>query len=65
MPNPLFYERQRRRFSTWNVPRFLYSYDETLTGDLILPRGLEPTLRRLVDDAVFATTAKSGFEPES
>lgn len=51
MPNPLFYERQRRRFSTWNVPRFLCSYDETLTGDLILPRGLEPTLRKLVEDA--------------
>lgn len=51
MPNPLFYERQRRRFSTWNVPRFLRSYDETLTGDLILPRGLEPTLRKLIENA--------------
>src|ERR1019366_6231712 len=30
MPNPLFYERQRRRASPWNVPRFLGSYDETL-----------------------------------
>lgn len=51
MPNPLFYERQRRRFSTWNVPRFLRSYDETLEGDLILPRGLTPALQRLVEDA--------------
>jgi hypothetical protein len=32
MPNPEFYERQRRRASTWNVPRFLRSYDETLDG---------------------------------
>jgi hypothetical protein len=29
MPNPLFYERQRLRMSTWDTPRFLRSYDET------------------------------------
>jgi len=46
MPNPLFYERQRRRASTWDTPRFLRSYDETLAGDLVLPRGL---LRQLGD----------------
>ena len=45
MPNPVFYERQRRRVSTWDTPRFLRSYDETLTGELILPRGL-PDRRR-------------------
>src|SRR5262245_56296688 len=39
MPNPLFYERQRRRISTWGVPRFLQSFDETPDGGLILPRG--------------------------
>ncbi|NMM24603.1 MAG: DEAD/DEAH box helicase family protein [Phycicoccus sp.] len=49
MPNPLFYERQRRRASTWNVPRFLRSYDETLEGDLILPRGLLDTLTNLIE----------------
>jgi superfamily II DNA or RNA helicase len=48
MPNPTFYERQRRRASTWNVPRFLRSYDETLTGDLILPRGLLDRLDSLI-----------------
>ncbi|MDP9428757.1 MAG: hypothetical protein M3Q47_07740 [Actinomycetota bacterium] len=37
MPNPAFCERQRRRASTWGVPRFLRSYDETLAGDLVLP----------------------------
>ena len=26
MPNPAFYDRQRRRFSTWGIPRFLHSY---------------------------------------
>ena len=37
MPNPVFYERQRRRASTWDVPRFLRSFDETLDGHLLLP----------------------------
>lgn len=51
MPNPLFYERQRRRLSTWDVPRFLRSYDETLDGGLVLPRGLFETLAALVEQA--------------
>jgi superfamily II DNA or RNA helicase len=51
MANPIFYERQRRRASTWDTPRFLCSYDETLTGDLILPRGLLDRLRVLVEEA--------------
>ena len=51
MPNPAFYERQRRRASTWDTPRFLRSYDETLTGDLILPRGLLDRLTALVEQA--------------
>jgi type III restriction/modification enzyme restriction subunit/TOTE conflict system primase-like protein len=48
MPNPIFYERQRLHASTWNVPRFLLSYDEMLDGSLVLPRGL---LDRLADVA--------------
>ena len=44
MRNPLFYERQRMRASTWNVPRFLHSFDETIDGGLILPRGLIDTV---------------------
>ena len=51
MPNPVFYERQRRRASTWDTPRFLRSYDETLTGDLVLPRGLQDRLTALVEQA--------------
>lgn len=51
MPNPAFQERQRQRRSTWNLPRFLCSYDETLEGDLILPRGLLPLLEELVVSA--------------
>jgi superfamily II DNA or RNA helicase len=51
MPNPVFYERQRRRASTWDTPRFLRSYEETLTGDLLLPRGLQDRLTALVEQA--------------
>ena len=48
--NPEFYDRQRRRQSTWNVPRFLRSYDETLDGQLLLPRGLLDSVVKLVSD---------------
>ena len=51
MPNPLFYERQRRRASTWDTPRFIRSYDQTLDGDLVLPRGLAERLRTLIQQA--------------
>jgi superfamily II DNA or RNA helicase len=51
MHNPLFYERQRMRASTWNVPRFLHSFDETIDGGLILPRGLVDTVAALAEEA--------------
>ncbi|WP_460699115.1 TOTE conflict system archaeo-eukaryotic primase domain-containing protein [Nocardia thraciensis] len=51
IPNPEFYARQRARRSTWDTPRFLRSYDETLDGDLILPRGLLPLLTTLIESA--------------
>jgi superfamily II DNA or RNA helicase len=51
MPNPLFYERQRRRISTWGVPRFLQSFDETFDGGLLLPRGLAETVTALAGQA--------------
>jgi superfamily II DNA or RNA helicase len=51
MTNPLFYERQRLRMSTWDTPRFLRNYDETLDGGLILPRGLQDTVASLVEQA--------------
>lgn len=47
MPNPAFYERQRRRHSTWGVLRFLHSFDETLDGRLVLSRGLADLLVRI------------------
>ena len=54
--NPEFDERQRHRRSTWDVPRFIRSYDETLEGDLVLPRGLMDVVTALAED-VGATTA--------
>ena len=49
--NPEFDARQRARRSTWDTPRFLYSYDETADGDLVLPRGLHNLLADLVVSA--------------
>ncbi|HTY26849.1 MAG TPA: DEAD/DEAH box helicase family protein, partial [Mycobacterium sp.] len=49
--NPEFDIRQRARRSTWDTPRFLYSYDETPEGDLVLPRGLHPLLTELIESA--------------
>jgi hypothetical protein len=51
MKNPLFYERQRLRISTWGLPHFLYSFEETLDGGLILPRGLTDKVSSLVEQA--------------
>ena len=51
MKNPLFYERQRLRISTWQVPQFLRSFEETLDGGLILPRGLADKVTALIEQA--------------
>lgn len=48
--NPVFFEKQRLRFSTWNTPRFIFCGE--LEGDtLLLPRG---TLDRCLDDLKLA-----------
>lgn len=49
--NPEFDARQRARRSTWDTPRFLCSYDETVDDDLVLPRGLLELVTNLVDSA--------------
>jgi superfamily II DNA or RNA helicase len=51
MKNPLFYERQRLRISTWGLPQFLRSFEETLDGGLVLPRGLTDKVTSLVAQA--------------
>jgi hypothetical protein len=37
--NPVFYEKQKMRFSTWNTPRIVRCYEEDLDR-IHLPRGL-------------------------
>jgi hypothetical protein len=49
--NPEFYERQRMRASTYNIPRFLHCYQETIDGGLILPRGMLDTVSSLATQA--------------
>lgn len=49
--NPDFHDRQRRRQSTWNVPRIIPSYQETIDDHLILPRGLLERAKKLVMEA--------------
>jgi superfamily II DNA or RNA helicase len=38
--NPAFHEAQRARRSTWNLPRFIQGFDITISGDLVLLRGM-------------------------
>lgn len=45
--NPVFYEKQRMRFSTWDTPRFIRCYQEDLHW-LHLPRGLVERVTELV-----------------
>jgi hypothetical protein len=51
MHNPQFYEKQRMRASTWDVPRFLQFFDETIDGGLIVPRGMLTTVTDLAAQA--------------
>ena len=48
--NPEYYEKERLRFSTWNTPRFLRCYGETI-DQLLLPRGIADHAARLVREA--------------
>jgi superfamily II DNA or RNA helicase len=48
--NPEFYEKERLRFSTWNTPRMIRCYRETL-DQLLLPRGLRDKAVKIVADA--------------
>ena len=51
MHNPQFYEKQRMRASTWDIPRFLQFFDETIDGGLIVPRGMLTTVSELAAQA--------------
>lgn len=45
--NPVFYEKQRMRFSTWDTPRFIRCYTEDLEW-IHLPRGLVDSVSEFV-----------------
>lgn len=49
--NPGFYEAQRARRSTWNIPRFIQGFDVATNNDLILPRGLRDHAASLISQA--------------
>lgn len=48
--NPIFYDRQRLRLSTWNTPRFVRCYSEDLSC-LRLPRGLLDRVGEVLEHA--------------
>lgn len=48
--NPVFYEKQKMRFSTWNTPRIIRCYEEDLDR-LHLPRGLVNQVSTLFAEA--------------
>ncbi len=61
--NPEFDARQRARRSTWDTPRFLYSYDETADGDLVLPRGLHSLLKNSSSQPTARSTSTTNASP--
>ncbi len=48
--NPEYYEKERLRFSTWNTPRLIRCYEETV-DQLLLPRGLREAATGLAREA--------------
>lgn len=62
--NPDFYEKERLRFSTWNTPRFIRSYAETLDR-ILLPRGLVARAAAIVREAGSRLVVEHGcVEPD-
>lgn len=50
LANPVFFEKQRLRFGTWNIPRFIFC-GEMHDDRIILPRGAFEGIRELVNRA--------------
>ena len=49
--NPEFFRNQAQRFSTWNEPRLIRRFDDTVPDRIAVPRGLEDEIGRLVASA--------------
>jgi superfamily II DNA or RNA helicase len=59
--NPEFYEKEKLRFSTWNTPRFIRCYRETL-DQLLLPRGLRDKVEKVIAEAGSRLLVSEDFE---
>ncbi|HLH74006.1 MAG TPA: DEAD/DEAH box helicase family protein, partial [Chloroflexota bacterium] len=62
--NPDYYQKERLRFSTWDTPRFIRCYRETL-GQLHLPRGLREKAAVIVAEAGSRLIVTDTFAPVS
>ena len=59
--NPIFYEKERLRFSTHDTPRFIRCYRENI-GEILLPRGVQDEACRLVEAARSQLDVRAVFE---
>ncbi len=50
LANPVFFEKQRLRFGTYNIPRFIFC-GELQSDRLVLPRGVEAAAEELIRKA--------------
>lgn len=57
MANPIFYEKQRLRFPTFNIPRFIFCGEEH-ADRLVLPRGTMQEIEGLIRKAGGKTTVR-------
>ncbi len=61
---PEFYEKEKLRFSTWNTPRFIRCYRETL-DQLLLPWALRDKAERAVAEVGSELTVRDGYADDS
>ena len=63
-PNPVFFEKQRQRFPTYNIPKFIFS-GEFHSDRIILPRGcLEQAIDLFAECGSRATVEDRRFKPK-
>lgn len=60
--NPVFYEKQRLRFPTYDTPRFLFA-GEWHPDRLVLPRGVLAEAQRIIEDAGATVTIHDARPP--
>jgi hypothetical protein len=55
--NPKYFEAQRMRFSTWNIPKYIFCGDND-SMNLYLPRGLMPQIQQTLKDYGFTVSVE-------